>query len=469
MCPLTQSLTREIINDFAREIRKKRLHTAKPSKAVINFRTDLKDGNERDIWRVPIELLRYRKENGRIASDVMDHEKNIGILDEKDDQAQEQIAKFLKDKDPEKTSILKDSIHHAGQSEPVIITCDGFLINGNRRKLVMEILHSEFPQNDDFAYMKAVILPSPSPEEQGGAPTLLEIEKLENRYQLQRDGKAEYYGFDRALSIKRKIELGLSLEDQLRDDPSFAGATQSAIQKAAKDYERDYLDPLDCVDRYLKQFRRDGQYRMISTGMGDPDGRWQAFIDYSHTYSRCFNNPKKLIELGIEEDEIGDIEEAAFDMIRLRVIPDMPKIHVIMRDLPKYCATKEGKKDIRKIAQDVDPVLPAAEYMDERGKSLSPADIDRKWATKNQQAIIYRVKKARQSHDNRTEKETPLGLLEAALRKLNHEDMSMKSVLLDDLHKARGIIGDIRLRLDDLEHDIYRSEKEFKKLKDKNQ
>jgi len=467
MCPLTQSRTREIINDFAREIRKKRLPTAKPSKAVINFRTDLKDGHERDICRVPIELLRYRKDNGRIASDVMDYEKNIGTLDEKDDQAQEQIAKFLLEKDPEKTNILKNSIQHAGQSEPVIITCDGFLINGNRRKLVMGKLHSELPQNDDFAYMKAVILPSP--EEPGGEPTLLEIEKLENRYQLQRDGKAEYYGFDRALSIKRKIQMGLSLEDQLSDDPSFAGATQAAIQKAAKDYERDYLDPLKCVDMYLKQFRREGQYRMISTGMGDPDGRWQAFIDYSHTYSRCFNNPKKLVEIGIEEDEIGDIEEAAFDMIRLRAIPDMPKIHMIMRALPKYCATKEGKKEIRKIAEQVDPVLPATECIDEQGKALSPADIDRKWATKNQQAIIYHVIKARQSHEKKAEKETPLGLLEAALRKLNHEDMSIKSVLLDDLHKARGIISDIRSRVDDIEHEIYQSEKEFKKLKDKNQ
>ena len=37
----------------------------------------------------------------------------------------------------------------------------------------------------------------------GGPPTLKEIEELENRYRFQSEDKSEYYGFDRALSIKR--------------------------------------------------------------------------------------------------------------------------------------------------------------------------------------------------------------------------------------------------------------------------
>src|SRR5208283_1829908 len=173
---------------------------------------------------------------------------------------------------------------------------------------------------------------------------------IENRYQLQSDGKSEYYGFDRAISIRRKIELGLSLGDQLRDDPRFAGVTASELKKAVKDYEKQYLEPLGCIDRYLKQFRREGQYRTISAGMSDSQGRWQAFTDYyAYTYSRYFDNAKRRIELGIEEDEIGSIEEAAFDIIRLRTIPDMGKAHAIMRDLPKYCGTKEGKREILRI------------------------------------------------------------------------------------------------------------------------
>jgi len=368
MPAITKSAVREIIADFAKEIRVRRQKTAKPAKEVINFRTDVVDGIEREVWKIPIDILLYRKDNGRIASDVLDYERNFGILDEKDQDAQEKIREFLEKKDPEPTAVLMKSIMHAGQKEPAIITCDGFLINGNRRKMVMEKLLDEFPNNENFQFMKAVILPGK--DEEGGPPTLLEIEQIENRYQLQSEGKSEYYGFDRALSIKRKMELGFTFEAQLLDDPRFAGATKAELKKAVNDHHKNYIAPLYCIDRYLKQFRREGRYRTISTGATDPEGRWQAFIDYSNTYTRCFQNPKRLIEYGIEEDEIGAIEEAAFDIIRLRIIPDMPKVHVIMRDLPKYCRTKEGKKAIKKIADNVEPVLSTEECFGDDGKEL---------------------------------------------------------------------------------------------------
>ncbi len=462
MPSITKPVAREIIEDFAKEITARRLHTAKPSKTVINFRTDKRDGVERTIWRVPIELLRYRKDNGRITSDVLDYEKNVGILDERDDFSQANIAKFLEEKDPEKTSILRNSIMHGGQSEPAIITCDGFLINGNRRKMVMARLHREAPNDDIYAYMKAVILPGR--DDEGGPPTLLEIEKIENRYQLQSDGKSEYYGFDRALSIKRKIQIGLSLEEQLSDDPQYAGATKTQIEKAIRDHEKNFLLPLECVDRYLKQFKREGQYRTISSGMSDREGRWQAFIDYSSIYTRYLSNPKRRIELNIEEDEIGGIEEAAFDIIRFRTIPDMPKVHMIMRNLPKYCRTKDGKKEILRIAEQVEPVLPPDELINPDRNPLLTSQIDAKWAAKTRETIIYRVKKAAHSHEVLKEKETPIGLLESALKKLTHDEMDLRAIATSDFGTARTLLIEIQDRAKELESEVYHFIKEFKKL-----
>jgi len=433
--------------------------------AVINFRTDIKDGIERQIWRVPIEILRYRKENGRIASDVADHERKVGSIDERSVEGQALIAGFLEQKDPEKTRDLRASVLHAGQAEPAIITCDGFLINGNRRKMVMDKLHKEFPEEDSFAYMKVVILPGKDDKNEGGPPTLLEIERIENRYQLQSDGKAEYYGFDRALSIKRKIEIGLSLEEQLRDDPRHAGATPAELERAIKDCEREYLEPLKCVDRYLKQFKRAGLYRTISAGMSDREGRWQAFLDYSnYTYSKCLTNPRRRIELGIEEDEIGDIEEAAFDIIRLRTVPEMPKVHMIMRNLPKYCETKEGKREIMKIAEEVEPVLPSKEYQDERGNPLPLEAVDERWAAVNKEAITWHLRKARTSHESRKEKETPLDRLEAAYQKMSPESIDIKALRMTDLPRARNLVADIAQRAAEIEKEIYHWEKEYKKL-----
>jgi hypothetical protein len=459
---MTTPAARLIIEDFAKEIRAKRVQSAKPSKDVINFRTDAKDGKERDIWRVPIEILRFRKDNGRISSDVMDYEHNVGILRETDDSTQDLLRQFLEKKDPEKTRDLRSSIEHAGQQEPTIITCDGFLINGNRRKMVMDGLRRDHPDNPTFAYMKCVILPGKG--EEGGPPTLLEIEKLENRYQLQNDGKSEYYGFDRALSIKRKIDLGLSLEEQLRDDPRYGQATTAELDKAIKECEKLFLKPLECIDRYLKQFCRDGQYRTISTGMSDPEGRWQAFKDYSQTYSTCFRNPRKLLELGIDEDDIGGIEEAAFDIIRLRTVPEMPKVHQIMRDLPKYCRTGEGKREILRIVEKVDAVLPPNECVDAKNKPLSASDIDARWQSKFKQPIIYHLKKAANLHESLKDKETPLGLLDAAYKKLTHPDMDLSATGIDDLHKAHSLAAAIGERAAELEGEIYRLEKELKKF-----
>jgi hypothetical protein len=143
LIPITQDNPREIVEDFARAICERKTQTAKPALTVINFRDEKRNSVERPIEVVPIELLRYRKNNGRIASDVMNYERLNGPLDEKDKQAQEVLRDFLRKKDPEKTHALIKSIEHAGQNEPAIITCDGFLINGNRRKMAFETLRGE--------------------------------------------------------------------------------------------------------------------------------------------------------------------------------------------------------------------------------------------------------------------------------------------------------------------------------------
>jgi hypothetical protein len=462
MKPITTDKAREIVEDFARAIREKKTRGAHPEKTVINFRTDRIDGVERWIERVPLDLLRYRKDNGRIASDVLDYEKSQAPLDERDDEAQKILRKFLEDKDPEKTEILLKSMEHAGQIEPAIITCDGFLINGNRRKMVLEKLRDRYRGKEEYASMKVVILPGP--DDPGGPPTLLEIERLENRYQLQSEGKSEYYGFDRALSIKRKMELGFSLEEQLRDDPRYVRATKGELDRAIKEVERDYLKPLESVDRYLEMFNREGLYHTVSEGPWDREGRWQAFIDYSNAYHRNFANAAWRIDKGIDESDVGAIEDAAFKIIRLRDLRGLPKVHKVMRDLPKLIARPEGRKEILKLADEVDISLPKEAYKDEKGEPLSVKEVDEKWAERSQRAIIHHVKKAIEYHDASSEKETPLTLLDAALKKLTHEKMKVESIALKDLPQARQLAADVQKSAKQIEGEIYHYQKELHDL-----
>jgi hypothetical protein len=455
----TKPVVREIIDDFAEEIEKRKTGGPKPTKAVINFRNELKHGIERNVYLIPIEILRYRKDNGRISSDVLDYERNCGVLDEKSEEAQKIIRKFLEDKDKEKTDELTQSMKHEGQREPAIITADGFLINGNRRKMVLERLWDD-THDSRFLNMKVVILPGKN--EEGGPPNLLEIEQIENRYQLQSDGKAEYYAFDRALSIKRKIELGMFLEEQLRDDPIFSGLDKKNFEKAVKKYKEDYLKPLECIDRYLDMLDREGLYRTISTGLGDPEGRWQAFYDYYNSLRRKLEDPRQKLSMGVSDNEIGKIETVAFKIIRLRQIdgiPGLSKVHQVMRKLPNWLSNRDSKKEILKLV-DIKIDLPNEECYAKNGKEYSEDEIDELWCAKHRSQIINQVKKACFLHENAEERETPIELLESALKKLNHDAMDPEAVPLAKYSEAMDLAREIKKRAQEIETEFYHLEKE---------
>jgi len=459
MTKITKEKERIIIDDFAKEINRKKTQTAKPTKWVIDFRNDRAANNERDVWEVPIEILRFRKDNGRIASDVLSYEKNYGLLSETEKEHQKILGKFLYEKDPQKTDELKNSLFHGTQREPAIITCDGFLINGNRRKLAFEMLSDKSHGDERFQNMKVVILPGK--KDPGGPPTLKEIEQIENRYQLQSDGKAEYYNFDRALSIRRKIRLGIPLEDQLRDDPNFVSLPTKDFRKKMKEVAEEYLGPLECVDKYLEYLGRDELYDTVSKGRDDREGRWQAFIDYYNYVHKKLTDKKKLIEMGIEEEEIGKIEDAAFKIIRKRDIPDCGKVHVIMRDFPKLLSNKEAKKEILKISE-IDAVLSKEERFDKDNKEYNPRTLDKIWGEKHETEIVRQIKKAKDIFGYNLQAETPLTLLEAALKKLNHEKMDLQIIQASDTYKAKVLIQGIRDRIKELENKLYHLQKNLK-------
>ncbi len=461
MNQLTIGKTREIINDFAEQIQNRKREGKPPKKTVINFRDDRDVGRERDIWDVPVGLLRYRKDNGRISSDVLTYERFHGKLDEKSETAQMIIRDSLLQKDPEKTEQLKRSIQHGGQDQPAIITCDGFLVNGNRRKLVIEMLHEP-----GTAVMKVVILPGK--DESGGPPTLLEIEEIENRYQLQSEHKAEYSNFDRALSIRRKKELGMSLERQLKDDSTYAGLPEKEFKKAVKEYRESYLNPLVCIDTYLHYLKRDGLYNTIATGIGDREGRWQAFLDYYNSVYKKITDEKQRAKLGIREDEIGKVEEVAFKIIRQREIPGLPgitKVHQVMRMLPKWLENKHSKKELFNIL-DIDLNLPKEERFDENGQEYDERQIDRFWSEKHRTEITRQVKKAIDYFEHKKGQEKPLDLLEGALRNLEHEDMKPNYVNPGQIPKAMELARKIHTRADEIEDDLYHYQKKVKKLKE---
>ena len=453
---ITQPAIRRIIPDFRKEILQKRWEAAPPKTAVINFRDDQRVHRERPVYNVPIGLLRYRKENGRICSSVLSHERAVGPLNDTDQEAQDKIAKFLREKDPEKTEELRQLILADDQKEPAIITCDGFLIDGNRRRLVIHDLQRSHPHDQRFESMKVVILPGP--DDEGGPPTLKEIEQIENRYQLQRTGKAGYSGFDAALSIRAKIERGFPLEDQLRDDPQYKNMGDPEFQKVVRKKKKELLTPLQCIDRYLDAFDRPGHYEFVSTGIGDPEGRWQAFVDYSEFYRNKLQNRRNRANIGIDERDVPAIEQAAFKVIRLRLLPGLGKVHAIMRNFPKYC--RHAKEALIELDQNVKHDLPDIDRFDSEGDPLPLQTIDQKWASKYRSEITHRIRKAQEAVSGMGGAITSLNLLRDAHKKLTHADLDISTIPLDQLDKAQRLANGIHTRGKELAKEAYDCKKQ---------
>lgn len=430
---------RRINSDFKDIIDKFKKQASPPTKEVIDFGNELAEHFERDVVVIPTKYLRFRKNNGRIIAEVESYQReNNLILEENDDATQEILRQFLKNNDKEKNEELKRLLLQKGQQRPAIITCDGFLINGNRRKMALEELYASKNQNPQFEMMRVVILPD--------TVTELEVQKIENRYQLQSEGKSEYQGLNRAIKYKRNIEHGFSLEAQLRDDPNFHELPEKEFQKKVKEFEKNFLLPLDCVDKYLNTFNRSGMYNTVSESVNDREGRWQAFIDYSNFKNGILNNKSKTQKMKIRESEIGKLENAVFKIIRKRNInahgKDIGKVHEFIRKLPKYLANEEATKLILKISEVPEDIPESLKY-DKKGDKMSEREIDEKWGAHFKQDILGNVIQAHNKLSNQEERDKPLELLEDALKKLKHENLKIANMAIGHYDNALDLIQKI--------------------------
>lgn len=433
---------------------------AEPTKEVIDFRDEYKQRLPRTVYSIPLKHLRFRKNNGRIIADVESYEKeNNCVLNEEDERTQDILRGFLLSNDKEKNEELKRSLVKNAQQQPAIITCDGFLINGNRRKMALDELFKSSNQDSQFEMMRVVVLPDDVTE--------LEVQKIENRYQLQSEGKSEYQGLNRAIKIKRNIENGFSLEAQLKDDPNYYDLPKKEFDKKLVEFEKNFLKPLECVDRYLETFNRAGMYNTISEGVNDREGRWQAFIDYSNFVSGTLDNAAKLAQLKIKENEKGNIENVAFKIIRKRSLSvqgtDMGKVHDFIRKLPKYLENEEAKKHLMELKH-VSEDLPESLKYDKDGKKLSEREIDEKWGADNREQILGNLIQAYRHVYNQQERDKPIELLEDALKKLQHSNLKIENMGTEYYEKALELTNTIMEKAGLIHSEVDRARYNLKKL-----
>ena len=159
-------------------------------------RTDL------HTYRIPLSLTFYNIKNGRFAAEYADLKRDenrefntTNFVDSK------RIKDLLLELDPNQSQLLEKDMLQNGQKEPGIITHDGYVINGNRRRAVLDNLVSAYGRSE-FSFIEVARLP-PNVSTQ-------DLWKIEAGIQLSHNPQLNYGPINELLKFKEGIDSGLS-------------------------------------------------------------------------------------------------------------------------------------------------------------------------------------------------------------------------------------------------------------------
>ena len=316
--------------------------------SVPRFRKWSQIGYQLPVFSVPNEFVLFRVESARIMEYKLYHEKNFG-LDSFEKDTTQQLLREWNDEVVKKTAgqssgtnseQLRNLIREEGQQTPAIITADGILVDGNRRKLTLEQLYRESEGNPEeqvkFKYIKVVVLPGNTELEEWevyrnwftdraqnidrNAPYEWELDDIERRLQVGSDGKARYTNLQESLSLKKQIDryrrdpesVYYDAEDKdiiksiLRSDPN----QDKIITNAAIDNKYQLIQTLNTIDQFLEHIGDPLHYSLIS----DKE-YYQASEDLSKLLNKKLKNQQWLAQHNIRPESSVEMAEGMFEIL----------------------------------------------------------------------------------------------------------------------------------------------------------
>jgi hypothetical protein len=207
------------------------------------------------VITVDHDVLVYRVENGRLITQLREHAREHGedLADIYARQDTAEIQQLLHNLlvaqagDP-RGPILHELERQQLQTEPLLITAEGVVVNGNRRLAAMrELLHCNPERYAAFATVSAAMLPA----EAGAA----DLEFVEAALQMAPETKLAYGWIGRRLKMRRqRDELKLPL----------ASICESYRIEDAADIDREIQD-LALAEDYLDSYRGEpAHYSLIN-------------------------------------------------------------------------------------------------------------------------------------------------------------------------------------------------------------
>lgn len=248
-------------------------------------------------FEIPMDLLVYNVENGRIASLVKSFEREHSSLDPERDTDAKQIAKFLYDSNDIANKKTMKSLAANGQLESGIITSDGVLVDGNRRaSLMIAILqHPEDYTPEERARcekFRAVVLPEDADEK--------EILRLETTYQMGADEKVGYNAIEKYLHARDMLDKGFASTDI---------AEYMGLESVSKVQE--LLDVVALIDDYLDYYEYTGIYTRLPRGFEDD------LLKLNQAIKKIRSGRIAWIPTDRLEEVENDLKCICFDFIRL--------------------------------------------------------------------------------------------------------------------------------------------------------
>jgi hypothetical protein len=201
------------------------------------------------VIRLPIELPIYRIANGRTRTAQLQHIRThslaptffaTGQENQETQQAQHEIL-YRFSKDGSGSIIPIESVLREGrQTEPLLITAAGIVVNGNRRLAAMRELYATNEADyRGFSHVNCKVLPA--------TVTDKDIKEIEIRLQMQPETKLPYTWVNEALTIKDLMLSRFSREEIARD-----------MRKPLRDLDN-ALQALSHAEIYLKDWKRQSE------------------------------------------------------------------------------------------------------------------------------------------------------------------------------------------------------------------
>lgn len=196
-----------------------------------------------DVYRIPLEFLRYNKKNGRIATYVSQY------IDEGNEFPKDNLVEFndiienyIERSNPDALKKTKRNIQIMSQTEPAVVLSNGIVLDGNRRFTSLRQLSRE-GAGAEFNYLEAVILDERLYTEK-------DIKRLELNLQHAVESRVDYNPIDRLVDIYRDLisdKSNFTVEEYSRE-------THLSIKKVKDEVElaQLMLDYLEYINQPLK-------------------------------------------------------------------------------------------------------------------------------------------------------------------------------------------------------------------------